>query len=162
MGIGTPVSAAPNPNIAAALAAGVVHVENQIDLGGGSAILPYAANDKLNQRVYEMVGAEVPTEAVTDGRIKECGLILTVGRAGIYSNFGCLPFGTVIKFGIYRIFGLGFFGDAVELFFEDRKPMVPDLNDHYSLDQRVQLSPESLATLGADTPYSGVGYLQGL
>lgn len=159
MVVGTPIGENVNPNIIAALEENdSIHIENQIDLGGGSTIVPYATNDLINQRAYEMVGSEAAAEALSDGRVKESGWMLVVGRSGIHSRYGYLPFGSVAKFGVYKILGLGKYGD-VEFNFKDRTPMVPDLNDHYALDQYLWSADTDVV---AEFPELATGLLQGL
>lgn len=130
MAIGTPVSATtPNKDLQSAIdAPSSVVLHNQLDLGGGSHIVPFASNDLLNQRAYTLSGEAIPAEHLADGAISEGGIMLVVGRAGIHSSkFGYLMQGTVIKYGIFVVSGVGKYGN-VEIWFADRKPMIPDLN----------------------------------
>ena len=151
--IGTPVTGStPNPNIASVLAQPFAfHAHNDIALGGGSIIFPYAVNDVMNQRAYVLTGTALEDDAAAGtsnsngggggGAIVEAGFILVVGRAGIHSaQHGYLPYGTVARYGILGVQGLGKYGN-VEIQFQDRLPMQPDLNDHYIID--TVLSSES-------------------
>ena len=138
--LGTPVTGStPNPNIAAVIASPfTVHAHNDIALGGGSIIYPYAVNDVLNQRAYVIAGTAVEGGggggSAAGGAMIETGFILVVGRAGLHSaQYGYLPYGTVARYGILGVQGLGNYGD-VEVQFHDRLPMQTDLNDHYIID----------------------------
>jgi len=135
------VGSTPNPNIAAVLASPfTVHAHNDIALGGGSIIFPYAVNDVLNQRAYVIAGTALKDlqrtqqQSSATGAMIETGFILIVGRAGIHSaHYGYLPYGTVARYGILGVQGLGNYGD-VQVQFHDRLPMQTDLNDHYIID----------------------------
>jgi hypothetical protein len=141
-----------NPNIVSVLANPMqAHVHNDIALGGGTIIFPYAVNDVLNQRAYTLTtssttislgtagtDADSGSDKTTNGGIVEAGFIMVVGRGGVHSaQYGFLPFGTVARYGVMHVRGLGRYGD-VELQFQDRMPMVPDLNDHYIIDTVIQ------------------------
>ena len=137
--LGTPTTAEiPNPNIAGVLADPQGHyIENDIALGGGNSIFPYATNDVLNQRAYTMAGTQMPAVYLNNSGIKEGGFIMIAGRAGIHSKeHGFLPYGTTIKYGIYVINDLGSFG-TVRVHFKDSQPMIPDLIDHGSINQQL-------------------------
>ena len=130
MAIGTPVSATTaNKDLQNAIdAPSSVALHNQLDLGGGSHIVPFVSNDLLNQRAYTLSGEAIPAEHLADGAISEGGIMLVVGRAGIHSaKFGYLMQGTVIKYGLFVVSSVGKYGN-VEIWFADRKPMIPDLN----------------------------------
>merc|ERR1712146_632685 len=56
---------------------------------------------------------------------------------GIHSKeHGYLPFGTMVKYGMYIVNALGEFG-TVRINFKDSQPMIPDLIDHVSLNQEL-------------------------
>lgn len=62
-------------------------------------------------------------------------------------DFGYLPYGTVIKYGIYAIMSLGTLG-PVEIYFKDAQPMVPDQVDHTSLNQLLWSDSHPILSIG--------------
>ena len=148
MMLGTPTTAAvPNPNLQAVLDNPRDHyIDNDIALGGGNGVFPYATNDLLNQRAYTLAGTAVAATHLANATIKEGGFIMVAGRAGLHSKeHGYLPYGTVIKYGIYIINDLAHFG-TVRVNFKDSQPMIPDLVDHGSINQQLWTDHPALAS----------------
>lgn len=80
-----------------------IPLDGVIDLGGGNKIVGYAVNEYGNQRVLMKQGLPGdPAVVMPEGsRLHEGGFRLVVGRSGIDSIDGRLPFGTTIMQGIY-------------------------------------------------------------
>lgn len=80
-----------------------IPLDGEIDLGGGNKIVGYAVNENGNQRVLTKQGSPGnSTISMPEGsRLHEGGFRLVVGRSGIDSIDGRLPYGTTIMQGIY-------------------------------------------------------------
>lgn len=99
MMLGTTTLNVPNPNIQRVLDDPLSeYIENNIALGGGNTIFPYATNDLINQRGYTIAGKTTPSASLLDGGIKEGGFLLSVGRVRqshvIYQNGAACEFET--------------------------------------------------------------------
>jgi hypothetical protein len=102
-------------------------LENQIDLGGGSHVVPYVVNHASNQRMMtKKSGGRMTQWGDLDGRLHEGGFRLLVGRAGLTSpTFGYLPFGTLIVKGVYVLeHDPDLMGETREIGFESSLPVV--------------------------------------
>jgi len=98
---------------------------NQIDLGGGNTVAPYAVNHWTNQRmITKKRDAEMLQFPSLDSRLHEGGFRLFVGRAGMnVSKYGYLPFGSLVVQGAYVIEGDPDLGTH-EVKFRSSIPMV--------------------------------------
>jgi len=117
-------------------------IANTIDLGGGNVLVPYALNDAFNQRVVARVTPNSTTDFPDDGgflnpgaRVRECGFKLQVGRAGISSTAEYVPFGSVVRFGMY-VLELPE-GDLL-MRFKDNFPTFPSPVSHYEMTQTIE------------------------
>ena len=82
-----------------------IPLDGVIDLGGGNHILPYIVNDDANQRVMTKRGHDGnKVVAMPPGScLHEGGFRLVVGCAGINTNDGRYPFGSMFTEGVYII-----------------------------------------------------------
>jgi len=120
-------------------------LDNTLDLPRGNKVLPFTTNEYAAHR---LVGRKSSSGAVLDNsRIHTVGFVLRVGRAGIRTFQGTIPFGSVIHFGMYIV---EFEDSIVPIKFYDLYPQSPNTNNHLALIQKV-IHPEY-----------NVGLLQGL
>ena len=73
-----------------------IPLDGEIDLGGGHRIMAYVVNEQANQRVMTKRGHDglTVTPMARASRLYEGGFRFVVGRAGIMSSDGRIPFGT--------------------------------------------------------------------
>lgn len=75
-----------------------------VDLGGGNKIMAYVVNEDSNQRIISKrgpPGVQDPALMPSGSRLHEGGFRFVVGRAGIVTLEGRIPFGSVWTEGVY-------------------------------------------------------------
>lgn len=103
-----------------------IPLDGEIDLGGGNQILAYVVNEAVKMRVLSKMSDNGSVDVMPPGaRLHEGGFVLRVGRAGIDTFAGRVPFGTLYKNGVYIL------EDPLELqeeeiFFQDDLPIFLD------------------------------------
>lgn len=78
-----------------------IPLAGEIDLGGRGKIVSYVVNENANQRTMTKRGSSITSSMPPASRLHEVGFRLVVGRAGISTNDGTLPFGSMILEGLY-------------------------------------------------------------
>lgn len=80
-----------------------IPLDGVIDLGGGNKIMAYVVNEDANQRVVTKRGFNgTKTATMPRGsRLHEGGFRYVVGRAGIVTADGRIPFGSIFQEGLY-------------------------------------------------------------
>jgi len=111
-------------------------IDNTIDLGGGNAIYPYAVTESAE---HHLIGTKSSSGAeFSNARVHEVGFVLAVGRAGIWTYAGHVPYGSLIQYGYYIA---EFETGSVPVKFYDHYPQVPNPNSHFAVVQRC-IHPE--------------------
>lgn len=82
-----------------------IPLDGVIDLGGGNKIMAYVVNEAADQRVVTKRGHSGPKVAMMPigSRLHEGGFRFVVGRAGIVTNEGRIPFGSVWQEGNLKL-----------------------------------------------------------
>jgi len=107
-------------------------LDNTLDLPRGNKVFPFTTNEYAAHR---LVGRKSSTGAVLDNsRIHTVGFVLRVGRAGIRTFQGTIPYGSVIHYGMYIV---EFEDSIVPIKFYDLYPQSPNTNNHLALIQKV-------------------------
>lgn len=80
-----------------------IPLDGVIDLGGGNKIMAYVVNEAADQRVVTKRGHSGPKVDMMPigSRLHEGGFRFVVGRAGIVTSEGRIPFGSVWQEGVY-------------------------------------------------------------
>jgi len=108
-------------------------MENDLDLGGGNHVSPYVVSESMNHRVIIVDDGSV-NGGIT--RVHEMGFGLFTGRAGIDSQIGWLPQGSVALDGFYVCETDEH--DQMNLRYYDWLPNRPTSQSHYHVLQKVE------------------------
>jgi hypothetical protein len=80
-----------------------VPLDGVIDLGGTNHIMAYVVNEQANQRVLTKRNTEEAIIMPNGSRLHEGGFRFVVGRAGIMTEKGRIPFGSIFQEGVYYL-----------------------------------------------------------
>lgn len=78
-----------------------IPLDGEIDLGGGNQILAYVVNEATRQRVITKTSPSQTEQMLPGAHLHEGGFRLRVGRSGIMTRNGRVPFGTIFNEGVY-------------------------------------------------------------
>ena len=116
-----------------------IPLDGEIDLHGGNRSVAYQVNEAVKLRVLSKSDASMTTTlTIGAGRLHECGFLLRVGRAGIWSSTlgSRLPCGTLIQEGVY-VLEEKRNGKTEEFTFDSQLPTFLDARATSTVHQKV-------------------------